>query len=161
MLKKRKVVMLPTNEKADLGFYYMYDTDYLGLKSKATTYTKDRFSKFQHLYIISDEEIKEDDWFLLGNKNSTPFQKRKCGFIPDFEKGDRKIIATTDSSLNTNSIYGINSFDAAMFGGKSEIIKLPQIFNLPQPSKEFVEVFVREYNKGLEIKEVLVEYEEY
>ena len=32
---------------------------------------------------------------------------------------------------------------------------------LPQPSKQFIQKYVEEYNKGREIKEVLVEYEEY
>lgn len=74
------------------------------------------------------------------------------------EKGYREVLATTDKSLTINSIYGINSFDAKMFGGKSEVIKLPQIFNLPQPSQSFIEYFVSEYNQGNIITEVMVEY---
>jgi len=40
------------------------------------------------------------------------------------------------------------------------MVKLPQMFNLPQPSQSFIEKYVDEYNKGNVITEVMVEYEE-
>ena len=37
---------------------------------------------------------------------------------------------------------------------------MSRMFELPEPSKEFIEKFIEEYNKGNIITEVMVEYEE-
>ena len=50
---KRNVVMLPTNEKAEKGLYL----------SKSGLLTIEKLTN-QHLYILSDEEIKEGDWVI-------------------------------------------------------------------------------------------------
>ena len=121
--------------------------------------------KHQHLYIISDDEIKEGDYFLADNRLNTTSNKGLpnwvlckctkvknswvyCNEIPDEgHNGDwcKKIITTTDTSLYIH---------------QKETISLPErVFYLPQPSQQFIQKFVEEYNKGNIITDVLVEYE--
>jgi hypothetical protein len=159
--KKAKVIMLPTNNKSLLHI----------------NYSKLQLNKFeqldvnnQNLYIISNDEIKKGDWCLHKDGKGI-----LCKVNLIFEDKDlllnnatkinplefKKIIATTDTSLATNSIFEIDNFDSSMFGGKSEIIKLPSLFNLPQPSQQFITKYIEEYNKGEVITDVLVEYEDF
>lgn len=92
----------------------------------------------QHLYIISDDEIKDNDWFV--DKNcSLPIS---AGYNIGFSENKKKIIATTDTSLEIVS-KGIN----------------PVYEKLPQPSQQFITKYIEEYNKGNIITDVLVEYE--
>lgn len=137
--KKTQVVMLPTNEKANLA---LNSNGKLALSNHS--YNNSPNFTNQHLYFLSDEEIKEGDWFILGNNKDKPYQVGYCGFIPDREKGDRKVIATTDSSLREHD----------------DTVPYPKTRPaLPQPSQDFIKVFVEEYNKGNVIEEVDVEYE--
>lgn len=45
------------------------------------------------------------------------------------------------------------------YGYKKIISSTDKSLNLPQPSQEFIEVFIREWNKDNKIEDVLVEYE--
>ena len=65
-----------------------------------------------------------------------------------FAKDCKKIIATTDSSLRTKVRTMKQTDNLEVF-----------LDWLPEPSQSFLEVYVREYNKGNVIKEVMVEYE--
>ena len=61
------------------------------------------------------------------------------------ETGYREVLATTDTSLYIH---------------QKETPYLPErVFHLPQPSKQFIEKYIEEYNKGAVITDVLVEYE--
>ena len=61
------------------------------------------------------------------------------------ETGYREVLATTDTSLKIdNPNYDIG--------------RLAYI-NLPQPSQQFIEKYIEEYNKGNVITDILVEYE--
>jgi len=131
--KRTKVVMLPTNEKAGLklGLNGLLVNNTLGYDSHFTN---------QHLYFLSDDEIKEGDWYL---KNGESIIVSALGEIV---KGDykncKKIIATTDMSLK-QEIFGLGE-TAMCF--------------LPQPSEGFIQKFVNAYNSGNPITEVMVEY---
>ena len=104
MLKQCKVVMLPTNEaKGDfskeriypclLKHSWMFDENETGklIYSDSNIRTP---TQLQHLYIILDDEIKEDDWCIDSDRNI--FQHKNHFPI---SIGQRKIIATTDDSL--------------------------------------------------------------
>ncbi len=135
MFKKCKVVMLPTNKKAQIHIIpdgYMY-------KSVEVFIQASQAYKPYHLYITSDEEIEAGDWIYhkLDNK-PIKFDGNKTGGFP---YGYRKVIATTDSSLE-------------------RYWKLNETIPLPQPSSSFIQKYVDEYNKGNQITDVLVEYEE-
>ena len=136
--KKHKVVMLPTNEKAKVGMINLEPFNRDGHKLELIRYvTNGDGLNPQHLYFLSDEEIKEGDWYIHYQKGTgLRVQKAIGNNIPMDAK---KIIATT-SSLSVN--YDLH---------KDSIW-------LPQPSQSFIEKFVDEYNKGNVITEVMVEY---
>jgi hypothetical protein len=134
MKLKRKVVMLPTNEKAirkgQIGF--VKENTWIGTCSNVEL---DNIAVNQgdvvpqHLYIISDEEIKVGDWCI--DKNNCIYKQETDKIFQTFTNSN-KIITTTDKSLE-----------------------------LPEPSPEFIDKFIREYNKGNVIEEVMVEYDAY
>ena len=101
-------------------------------------FLKDR--NWYHLYITSDDTIKEGDYVIedIGGVVYGPIDKESIVENP------QKIIATTEIGLGEipNSVPGFN---------------FPDKIGLPQPSQSFIEVFVREYNKGNVITDVLVE----
>lgn len=129
MKKLAQVVMLSTNEKASLklGQNRLLVNNTFGYDSHFTN---------QHLYILSDEEIKEGDW-CYGMDGI--FQYKGKINLPDIEL-PKKIIATTNKSIILPD-------------------RFPSFIYLPQPSQSFIEKFVEEYNKGNVITEVMVEYE--
>lgn len=156
-----QVVMLPTNEKSlNSVFSLRSDKPYLMSEQnspfKARIYdTKDLYHTYFNLYIISDDEIKLFDW-VYNNKENIVEQitsKTQLIFVLEENKENqtfKKIIATTDTLLK----IGIN-------GNRGNL--LPDVsfdINLPQPSKQFIEKYIEEYNKGNIITDVLVEYED-
>jgi hypothetical protein len=109
--------------------------------NNANTNSKSKYELY-HLYITSDDEIKEGDWFYSADYNVID-QLKTNGNI--YENNCKKIIATTDKELWTKSkITGSDSF-----------LNSP----LPQPSESFIQTYIESYNKGEVIKEVMVEYE--
>lgn len=171
MFKKRKVVMLSTNEKAKSGEITFNNTsNELFIIDKKTIrgwdnvpgvgYMGDHL-RGQHLYILSDEEIKEGDWILTleqdtMEKENKIFQVKKIDMtlrsynilgadnVRYSLSYSRKIIASTDNLVVDVSTHG-------------QSIVTP--IYLPQPSQSFIEKYITEYNKGNKIEEVLVEYE--
>jgi len=141
--KRAQVIMLPT-EYSNINLYnnmrLIYSKDHSG-SSKLNC---------QHLYIISDDEIKGNDWYV----NILYNEIRKCNNKDKYQTElyinnslekirNKKIIATTDTSLlmeDSNKNAGFT------------------VYNLPQPSQQFIEKFIEFYNKGEVITEVLVEY---
>ena len=128
---KSSCIMLPTNEKASI----MINTKDNRLESTPNYHNALLFNKHlkitQYLYFLSDEDIKEGDWGLN--------PKDPTGYIVSCYKGNKesiqehwkKIIVSTDKSLN-----------------------------LPFPSRQFIDVYIEEYNKGNQINEVMVEWED-
>ena len=151
MLKQCKVVMLPTNQKAKEGMIYLKPKIGIFNEIASENHNNGVYDcKPQHLYIISDDEIKEGDWCINtgGNiKDSFPFRVTKEVMNNKFIK---KIIATTDSSLEINSNFDYNH----LLPNKNDFR-----FYLPQPSEQFIQKYIEEYNRGNIITDVLVEYE--
>jgi len=141
MKKSAQVVMLPTNEKAPTH-------DYLFLYKPSNRLVKNGF--VQHLYFLSDEEIKEGDWFVgFADGSIKPFVKQADESTVEInnwqlnKKGhssNKKIIATTDNTVKFPE-------------------RFPSFVTLPQIPQSFIEKFVEEYNKSNVITEVMVEYE--
>ena len=123
MKLKRQVVMLPTNQRAvnkgDIVLNSGHSMFIASNDMRPNTAISDYY-KSQHLYILSDEEIKEGDWVI-----PSPMPYWGCA------DNCKKIIATTDKSLNLTS-----------------------------PSPEFVLAYIKAYNAGNPITEVMVEYED-
>lgn len=166
MLKKKQVVMLPTNQKAQKGQIVLT----LGGKSLYITSEKDALiindnhfkgstGKPQHIHFLSDEEIKKGDWFMRDGKlynefktSTTPNTTIFIRLYPSLDLSEqwrevyisdcKKIIATTDQSL-------LLDFNKEGDGGCDY---------LPQPSDSFIQNYVEAYNVGKPITEVMVEY---
>jgi uncharacterized protein YbaR (Trm112 family) len=129
-------------ERYTEGWFFLNNSS--NHNSCAITIPNVELFKHQHLYIISDDKIEEDDYYII---DGIPELLKNNGlkFIDDYCK---KVIATTDTSLrfprknsHPNSVWKL---DGAL---------------LPQPSQQFIQKFVEEYNKGNIITDVLVEYE--
>ena len=163
MFKKAKVVMLPTNQKATIGsitlgkntkkLVILSDEELLNTFNNSI----DKTLSLQDLYIISNDEIKEGDWVVYENKmiyqNNYGEISSVIGDEDSIRKYCKKIIATTDESLyykdsSKNPKQYMGSYISMTFGE-----------NLPQPSQQFIEKYIEEYNKGNVITDVLVEYE--
>lgn len=162
MWNKCTVVMLPTNEKAIGVIMLKKSTNKLVTDFHSTRNTTDHFAK--EIYILSDEEIKDDDWFLSNLNEILKCTKREDNFVwyekltvPGVSKvaqpfsihinlKPKKIIAATDKSLKI-TIPRHNDFDSEWL--------------LPQIPQQFIEKYISEYNKGNIITEVMVEYERF
>lgn len=146
MWKKHKLILLPSEGKSIFGL--------LGKVNKLHIYKNDEFNTLldelahpHHLYLLSDDEIKDKDWCILfdnfNNVMSNPQQYNKSKNHV-LNNGLKKITATTNSSLRIKEILDeedtIHHF-------------------LPQFSKEFIEQFITEYNKGNVITDIMVECE--
>lgn len=152
MKKTFKVVMLPT-EKATGLCKDKRATNYPNLLNhhKPNFYnelgTNDKWTENYHLYIISDDEIKEGDWYintaqlpnkvLQHSKEGVEFAKRHNMILS-------KIVATTDKSLFK---------DKENIGGYKQTI--------PQIPESFIQAYIKAYNEGKPITEVDLEMEEY
>ena len=124
--KKANVVMLATNEPSKIGNLVTYQKHNLAKVIREGINPKDSTVQFWNLYIISDDEIKEDDWYY----DNVVLQIRQWKSFMIYNKlQHKKVIATTDVSLG-----------------------------LPQPSQQFIQKYIEEYNEGNVITDVLVEY---
>ena len=137
--KKFKCIMLPTNEKADYTSFDYFERLSL-YESKGGSKKSDlSFKKYfnymdfinpQHLFITSDEEIKEGDWIYCANGNPRISKAKGC-FKYYICVKCKKIIASTDSSLNLHLL-----------------------------SKLFIDNYIEQHNEGNVITDVMVEFED-
>lgn len=135
--RKVKVIMLPTEDKTNIGINT--DNDLIYSNHKLTTFHSNVI--MQHLYITTDDEIKEDDWFYCYNTGLI-YRVTKHSDLKRINKSECvKIIATTDNSL-------IIEYQLHSITNKETIINLPQI---PQ-------LFLKEYCEKKGIDEVLVDF---
>lgn len=150
MFKKATVVPLTTNQKVKIGDWSIIKLPNgklaQGIKVQET-FNVDEINI--HLYIISDEEIKEGDWCLFfwdgGQLGSDAPKQHDSSKEHVLNSGLRKVIATTDTSLKIKTYYEIEG---------------DQLLSLSQPSQSFIDKYITEYNKGNMITDVLVEYKE-
>ena len=129
MFKRKRIVMLPTEEKAIIGqicinSMQMFMWTQMHINQDVTN-TLNEYKRIntQHLYILSDEEVEEGDGITYAEaKQILQIKTHHSDF-------GLKIIASTDPLLN-----------------------------LPQPSQAFIEKYIAKYNKGNKIEEALIEY---
>ena len=158
MWKNSHVVMLPTNQAQNEDNNTIYLNNFskeliLGWRNARSTN-----QTVQHLYITSDEEIKEDDWVILNYRIGKSIDKalpaclKNAFHNADFwnaenktqNLGNKPIIATTDTSLRRMGDDGIVDIALGL-----EISYIPE---------SFIKYFIEEYNKGNVITKVMVEY---
>ena len=135
--KKAQVIMLSHNNISTIITKYLPNT--LSLNNDLLQPHAN-----QHLYIISDDEIKKGDWGYHTNQKSI-IQIGSEAKLMKKHLYLKKVIATTDTSLFFINLshLGINWIDVP----------------LPQPSQQYIEKYVESYNKGEVITDVLVEYD--
>ena len=152
--KKCKIVMLSTNEPSKIGNLATYQKRSLAKVIKEGINPIGSTVQFWNLYIISDDEIKENNThFYNPHSGQLHISGNHTDYIAINKNGCKKIIATTDESLyfkdtNKNPKQYMGSYISMSLGE-----------NLPQPSQQFIQKYIEEYNKGNIITDVLVEYE--
>lgn len=148
--KKCKVVMLPTNKKAEIGTknWYFKGTQALIINEFVS-----------NLYILSDDEIKEGDWKYCSESNTIT---QYAAYTLDGEENKtltskchycKKIIATTDSSLVNDKCC--ISKDGGLTIMNKECSERNRCL-LPQIPESFIQAYVKAQGK---INEVMVEFE--
>lgn len=159
---KAKVHRLPTEDSTNIGVAPDGSLGYAS-KEKLVTELVSKMATPQHLYITTDEEIKEGDWCYLdygikfigkafkGSDGRFVYHELGCdpveeygtieGGLTPLEEEVSKIIATTDPKLKKFKVVGPDGTGMSI--------------SLPQPSQSFIE----EYCKAGGIDEVLVEVE--
>jgi len=162
--KRPQVILLPTNDdNSDIELHTKRNRLYSKSKDKTNFNYNKQLTPLewykQHLYIISDNEIKEDDWITLFT-HINKYQLRQVKEIKDnilicynnelisLDLKPKKIIATTD---NTIKVFGKSKID------NSNIEILGK--TIPSPSYSFILKYIEEYNKGSIITDILVEYD--
>ena len=151
--RKAKVVMLPT-KKADNALKGYIDGSLLFKYQKEykTIEAEKGFTGYYHLYLLSDDEIQENDWCYDAETFSIEIVKSSLLNLikhTGIKFRKEKIIATTNSSLKIIIDYNYGR------GILRETVRLPQ------PSQSFIQKFIDAYNSGNPITDVMVEYEEY
>jgi len=149
MKKTVKVVMLPTEKAPDKDDIILIDfkDNTNPLLAYASEHAKDISIEtqgninHQHLYLISDDEIKEGDW-VIENSNiivkvvslfeDNCLVKNNTAYNTNL-KLCKKIVATTDNSINVNY----------------PIAEIPE---------SFIQAYIESYNNGKPITEVDLEY---
>lgn len=143
MKQVHKVIMLPTEKASQIHLWEDEKGKSLHLTNKEDAHTRN----CQHLYLLSNEPIQENDWIYdikykeSGHNKGLIFQKNF-----KYDSNDvlyKKIIATTDKSLGIEQMKG----------------EPLSTFQLPQFPEAFIQKYVEAYNSGHSITEVNVEYE--
>ena len=133
--KRAQVVILPTEQYTNLclghNLSYVESKNNISIDAIWKSIKLQYPYKPQHLYIISDDEIKENNThFYNPHSGQLQISGNHTDYIAINKNGCKKIIATTDVSLG-----------------------------LPQPSEQFIQKYIEEYNKCNVITDVSVEYE--
>jgi hypothetical protein len=132
----KNIHVLPTEKPSRLYFYKgddKYPTQY-GLRSLKSLPFKDSFTN-QNIYITSDEEIKDDDWYVnLQNKNRNYINRSGTTKFDGLYENCKKIILTTDQDLIGDGVQAIDDDFLEWF--------------VKNPSCEEVEVY-RPIEKGI------------
>lgn len=142
--KTHKIIMLPT-EKSRLiyigNFKKLHYMDYvpIGLDNDEIA---------QHLYIISDEQIKEGDWYI--NRFNQIHQASDINLTSQEEWNTcKKIVATTDNlQLNQDLTKCV-----------ADLVIENKVF-LSQLPDSFISVYIKAYNEGKPITEIDLEMEQ-
>jgi hypothetical protein len=149
--RKCKVIMLPTEKATNALKGYLDGSFLFNYQKEYTTIDAEKgFTGYYHLYILSDDKPKVDDWCI--NLNSPHKHKELCRIDNQIEleqhvnrtgNNCKKIIATTDQTLEMKRDI-IGGFETGIA--------------FSQPSDSFVKKFIEVYNSNNPITEVMVEY---
>jgi len=171
MKKKIKIIMLPTKEKAPSKILLWEISKELEYYTESVTTREGKSGFPQHLYFLSNEEIKDGDYGLINInghgtigkisydiKHNTWDLITADGIKYPFSNKEyiKKIIATTDESLNLYC-WNCNHKKQIATGLCTKCGRFGDTKRfLPRPSNEFL----KKYCEVGGIDEVLVEYEQ-
>jgi hypothetical protein len=110
MKKEHDIVMLPSESGVIMSEVGAYDTDMV-LITELPKHLRTSDRPHNHLYILSDEEIKKGDWFINLGSGGHPgvaiykANSENSKAINEFKYPEiKKIIATTDTELHYNKV---------------------------------------------------------
>lgn len=150
MKKEVQVALLPTEDKSLFAKciksnVYAEKIGDLVITGKDTTLHKSNdIWEYQHLYILSDEEIRENDWFINTFIDNEIWQHN--GEVEP-GKGCKKVIATTDKKLLVD-FQGYEKYTGREYSAKVYLSQIPQSF-------------IEEYCDKGGIDKAFVEYKEH
>lgn len=104
----------------------------------------------QHLYIVSDKEIKEGDWVINNLDKSIGRAERKPSAFEAMDKEYSKIIATTNPELNAK-VIGFKSVTENVHYSDYNVAKIDEQW--------IKDVYIPAYNSGSPITKVMLEYD--
>jgi hypothetical protein len=143
---KCKVIILPSNEIGNGAIFVdSVDQGCLVINPKNTKVNR-KDCEYKHLYLVSDREIKEGDWFINANTEQVDQYNTHSFIEGSMTVDDKKIEASTDSSFN-DDIKVLNR----------EYVKALNSL-LPVIPDSFVEKYV---NHQGNIEEVYIDMENY
>jgi len=123
------IILEKSTGKSNLIINKRYETSYI---NSVTNGCKSYGDKYINLYFTSDDKCNDGDWYIwTDNKQICQADCMLMTINNHIKNGHiKKIIATTDPSLNLHS-----------------------------PSNKFIQAFIDAYNNGEKIENVLVEYD--
>ena len=150
-----KVVMLSTKESNNLKGNQLWINIEGKLKLSKPNSLCPGPELFQHLYIASDEEIKEGDFLLIIADNLLLGKKHDIVQIDTTRYG-----MTYYSRLDGTKGWFASEVNYQKDWNYKKIIATTNTtLGLPQPSQSFIKAYIEAYNSGNVITDVLVEYE--
>lgn len=171
MKKKCPVVMLATEKAIEVNNIVLRASDNKLIRATNSDIiniidSQSNASKSQHLYVLSDDEIKEGDWVLMNDEH--PDGKLRQIVWISKEPNQFAWNKTTDKwDIPCNYLYLQHPKQGAGFLYSTECKKIiattnPELWKdgVVKISLDFVNAYIKDYNKGEQIKEVMVEYKE-
>jgi len=152
MYENKKIILLPSKEASHIHYIPVGEYDDKHKITKPKLLFTDKATEYgyppMHFYIIDDSKIKVGEHCFHSNIKKICIADEFMISNPDC----KKIIATTDESIavkhNTLSMW------QGRFWNHYPTIE----YIIPQISTSFIKKYVKSYNKGLQIKNILVKY---
>lgn len=143
--KKAQVVMLSTN-KSKLILNEVQNK--LILADVETTNYNPSGRLTKHLYIVNDDIIKINDWYIDNNKTLA-----YCEYIRN------NILNGPESTVVAKDKIGFNRFSHQGYDCFKIIATTDKSLLLPTVSDYFIAYYIEAYNRAKPITDILVEYE--
>ena len=104
----KNIHLIPTEKPSKL---YLHSNNELQLRTYIIRTSEDYLGINQHIYITSDEEIKEGDWFIGNINGIIKAYKHNLvgGFLPELYPEDKKIILTDNPDLIADGVQAIDN----------------------------------------------------
>lgn len=160
--------MLPTKQ-ATIGLYKTNKTLSLASNKNIDTFVERDYVQPQHLYFTDDNEIKEGDW-VANTKypiDDTDKPLGQADFTASALNGThwKKVIATTNPELWNKNITcpNCNGTKTTLSGNHCNRCnysrEIDVITNIAKIDNDFIQAYIKNYNEGNVITEVMLEYE--